>query len=201
MHLRDVICFLCNLSIHVHEFEIWWSLGRKRTLGTLNFHRSVPRPTSPMPSSPREMVPVETVEAPPLVGAVGASATLHVDDGCAKEAEPQLKDASDPAALTPRSPRGPCCSPSQEATLDEAMSIPKSSNIVNLGARVLGLSGYPRMPLQPTSWRRLVGGAESTCSWVATVHRLLKERWTMVGQDVLQLAQVSPRMERRGFST
>jgi hypothetical protein len=57
--------------------------------------------------------------------------------------------------------------------------------------------------LQPASWRQVAGGggAESTCSWVATVHRLLKETLAVVGRDVLQSARVSPKVERRGFST
>jgi hypothetical protein len=33
------------------------------------------------------------------------------------------------------------------------------------------------------------------------MHQLLKETFAMVGRDVLELARVSPRMERRGFST
>jgi hypothetical protein len=64
----DVVCFLRNLSILVPYLEIQWSLGRKRTLGTMNMHRSVPHPASPMPLFPSEPGRVETVEAPPPVG-------------------------------------------------------------------------------------------------------------------------------------
>jgi hypothetical protein len=134
-------------------------------------------------------------KTPPLVEAVDANVTPRVDGGHTKEAKPRLEDASCPTALTPRSPRGPGCSLTQEAALDDAMSIPGSSYIVDLGAGVLGLSGYPRAPLQPTSWRQVAGGAKSTCSWVATVRRLLKETLAMVGRDVLQPARVNSRME------
>jgi hypothetical protein len=79
------------------------------------------------------------------------------------------------------------------------MFVPGSFDIVDLGAGELGLSGYPRVPLLPASWRQVAGVAELTCSWVATVHRLLKETLAMVSRDVLQLARVSPKMERRGF--
>jgi hypothetical protein len=66
---------------------------------------------------------------------------------------------------------------------------------------VLGLPGYPRAPLWPATWRQVAGGAESMCSWVVIVHRLLKEMLAMVDQDVLQPVSVSPMMERRGFYT
>jgi hypothetical protein len=137
--------------ILVLEFKIRWSLGRKRTLGTLNFHRLVPRPASSMPSSPSEMVQVEMAEAPPLVGAAGASTTPCVDDGRAKEAEPRFEDASGPVALILGSPRGPGYSPSREAALDDVMSVLGSSDIVDLGVGVLGLPGYPQVSLGPAS--------------------------------------------------
>jgi hypothetical protein len=37
-------------------------------------------------------------------------------------------------------------------------------------------------------------------SWVVVVGRLLKETLAMVGQDVLQLARVSSKMERNIFT-
>jgi hypothetical protein len=40
--------------------------------------------------------------------------------------------------------------------------------------------------------------AKLTCSWVATMGWLQKEMLATVGRDVLQLAHVSPTMERRG---
>jgi hypothetical protein len=42
----------------------------------------------------------------------------------------------------------------------------------------------------------VVAGMELMCSQVATLHRLLKETLTVVGRDVLQLARVSPQMEK-----
>jgi hypothetical protein len=104
-------------------------------------------------------------------------------------------------ALTPESLRGPSLSPSQEAALGDVMSVPGSSDIMDLGTGELGLPGYPRVPLRPTSWRQVAGCAELMCSWVATVHRLLKEMLVVVGPDVLQPVWVSPKTERRGFST
>jgi hypothetical protein len=81
------------------------------------------------------------------------------------------------------------------------MSVPESSDVVDLVIGVLGLSGYPRAPLHPTNWRQVARGAELTCLWVAIMCRLLKETLAVVGQDVLQPARVSPRTERTGFST
>jgi hypothetical protein len=78
-------------------------------------------------------------------------------------------------------------------------SVPGPFDIVDLGAGELGLPGNPRAPPLPASWRQVAGGAELTCSWVTTMGRLLKEVLAMVGRDVLQLARVSPEMERRGF--
>jgi hypothetical protein len=37
VHVGTVF-FLCNLPTFIAELEILWSLGGKRTLGTLNFH-------------------------------------------------------------------------------------------------------------------------------------------------------------------
>jgi hypothetical protein len=118
-------------------------------MGTLNFCQLVPRLASPMPLSPSEMVQVEMVEAPPPMGVVGANVTPRVHNGRVKEAEPQPEDASDPVALTPGSPRGPNCGLSREAALDDAMTVPGCSDIVDLGVGVLGLPGYPRAPLHP----------------------------------------------------
>jgi hypothetical protein len=88
-------------------------------------------------------------------------------------------------------PRGPL--------LDDMMFVPGSFDIVDLGVCELGLPGNPRAPLLPASWRQVAGVAELTCSWVATVHRLLKETLAMVDLDVLQPAWVSPKMKRRVF--
>jgi hypothetical protein len=183
MRMWDVVYFLCNLSFFVPELEIQWSLGKKRTLGTLNFHWSVPRPASPLPLFPSKTVQVEVLrvayeegsalgaatrekmaESPPSVGAAGANATPCVDGAHAKEAEPRLEDASGPMALTPRSLRGPGFTPSREVALDAVMSVPGSFNVVDLGTRELGLLGYPpsatlAYPLEASSggvWSRRV---------------------------------------------
>jgi hypothetical protein len=70
-------------------------------------------------------------------------------------------------------------------------SVPRSSDVVDLGNKELGLLGFPQAPLLPIDLGQVAGGAELACSQVATVHRLLRETLIMVGQDVLQLAQVS----------
>jgi hypothetical protein len=93
------------------------------------------------------------------VGAEGANVTPHIDGGHAKEVEPWPEDAPGLVALILGSLRGPDFSTSQEATLDDVMSVPKSSNIADLGTRELGLPGYPRGPLWPASWRQVAGGA------------------------------------------
>jgi hypothetical protein len=176
-------------------------------LGTLNFHQSVPRPASPMPSSPSEMVQVDVsrytyeeglasgappwemmVEAPPPVGAVGANMAPRVHGGHVKDAGPRPEDAPGLVALTLRFLMGPGFSLSWEAALDDVMSIPESSDIADLRKGVLGLPRFNRAPLRPASWRQVAGGAKSTCSQVATVCLLLKEMLAMVGQDVLQPA-------------
>jgi hypothetical protein len=68
----------------------------------------------------------------------------------------------------------------------------------SLGASELGLPSYPRALPLPASWKQVVGGVELTCSWVATMGRLLKVMLATVGQNVLQPAWVSPKTERRG---
>jgi hypothetical protein len=85
--------------------------------------------------------------------------------------------------------------------MDAVMFIPRSSDNAGLGIEELGLPGYPQVPLRPASYRQVAGGAESTCTWVATVHQLLTEMLATVGWDVLHPARVTPKTERRGFST
>jgi hypothetical protein len=85
----------------------------------------------------------KTIEASPPVGAAGANMTPRVDSGCVKEAELQPEDAPGPVTLTPRSPRGPGFDPSQEAILDDVMSIPGSFDVTDLGTGELGLAGIP----------------------------------------------------------
>jgi hypothetical protein len=57
--------------------------------------------------------------------------------------DPQFVDAPGLAALTPGSSREPSFSYSQEATLDDAPSIPRSFDIVDLGNGELGMLRYP----------------------------------------------------------
>jgi hypothetical protein len=139
------------------------------------------------------------VTAPVPVEAAGANVTPCVDDGRVNEVEPRPEDAPDGAALIPESSWGPCFSPPHDTTSDGVGSAPGSFDIVNLGVGELGLPGCPRAQLLPARWRQVPGGAELTCSWVAITHQLLMETLTMVGRDVLQLAQVIPKMERRSF--
>jgi hypothetical protein len=82
------------------------------------------------------------------VGAEGANVTPHIDGGHAKEAEPWPEDAPGLVALILRSLRGPDFSTSQEATLDDVMSISESSNIADLGTRGAGAA---RIPSRATS--------------------------------------------------
>jgi hypothetical protein len=117
--------------------------------------------------------------------------TPCIDGGRANEAEPQPKDVSGLTALASRSLRGPgFCSPWEIASDDVASTL-GSFNIMGLGDGELGLLGYPRASLLTARCRQVAGGVELTCSWVATVGRLLKEMLDMVGRDVLQPAQVS----------
>jgi hypothetical protein len=106
--MLDVVCLFCNLSIIVPELKIQWSYSRKRTLGTLIFHRLVTRPAPPTPLSSSEMarvqalrvacedeiVPVVPVrermaEAPALTGAAGANTSPRTGGGSANESGPQ----------------------------------------------------------------------------------------------------------------
>jgi hypothetical protein len=79
----------------------------------------------------------------PHVGPTIANVTPHIDGGRAKEVERRPEDAPGLVALTPGSPRGSGFSSFRDATLDDVMSIPKSSNIADLGTGERGLSGYP----------------------------------------------------------
>jgi hypothetical protein len=201
---------LCNLSIFVSELRIRWSLSKKRTLGTLNFRRSVPRPALPTSSSPSETVRVEvlrvayveemvpgspgwekTVEALAMMRVVGANVSPCTDGGCANGVEPQPKDAPSRAVLTPETSNGLGLSPSHESTLDDVTSVPGSFDIVDLGTGESELPGYPRAPLLPTSFGASGGGAELTRLRDTTVCRLLKEMVTMVGRDIVQLARIN----------
>jgi hypothetical protein len=86
-----------------------------------------------------------------VMGVAGASVSPCADGNHLNGAEPQLEDAPGRAALTPGTLKGPSFSTSQEATLGDATSIPQSFDIVDLGTREPGLSGYPRVPLLPAS--------------------------------------------------
>jgi hypothetical protein len=55
-------------------------------------------------------------------------------------------------------------------------------------------SATPACQLEASS-----GGVELMCTQVVTVRYLLKDMLATVGRDVLQQAQVSPKIERRGF--
>jgi hypothetical protein len=109
------------------------------------------------------------VEAPALMGAVGASMSPRANGGHMNGAEPQPEDAPGRAALTPRTLNGPSFNPFQEAALDDVMSVPRPFDIVDLGTGELRLQGYPRAPLLPASWGQVAGGVELTCSRVTTV--------------------------------
>jgi hypothetical protein len=124
-------------------------------------------------------------EAPALVLAAGANMTPPVNCGRADELGPWFEETPDGAALILRSPRGPGFSAPRGTASDDVMFIPGSFDVVDLGAGELGLSGC----------------TEVTCSWVASVHQLLKGTLATVCRDVLQPAQVSPKMEKKTFFT
>jgi hypothetical protein len=80
------------------------------------------------------------------------------------------------------------------------VSVPRSFDILDLGAAELRLLGYPRVPLLLASWRQVAGGGvELMCLRVATMCRLLKEMLAVVSRDVLQPARVSPKMKQEVF--
>jgi hypothetical protein len=101
----------------------------------------------------------KTVKAPAPVQVADANAVPLVDDDHVNEGEPQPKDAPGGAASIPGSSRDPT-SANQGGTLDDGTSVPRSFDIVDLGASELGLSGYPRVPPLPASYRKVAGGAE-----------------------------------------
>jgi hypothetical protein len=126
-------------------------------------------PPSP-PSSPGEMVWVEvsrvalkegsasgaltqekTVEVPVPLEAAGANMTPSVNDVYANEVEPQAEDAPDGASLILGSPMGPGFNLPRGTALDDLTSIPRSLDIVDMGAGELRLPGCPKTSLLPTS--------------------------------------------------
>jgi hypothetical protein len=157
-------------------------------LGTLNFHWLVSQPAPQTSMSPSETVQVEVpwvayaeemapgapvrekmVEALALIGAACANMSLGIDSNCVNGVEPRPEDAPGWAPLTPGTLKGSGFNASWEAPLDDVTSVLGSFDIVDLGIREPGLSGYPRAPLLPASWGQVAGGAELTCSWVMTV--------------------------------
>jgi hypothetical protein len=75
------------------------------------------------------------------MGAVGNNG------GRANGAESWPDDAPGQAALIPGTSKVPGFSLSREAALDDAMVVPGSFDIVDLGIGELGLLGYPHAPL------------------------------------------------------
>jgi hypothetical protein len=146
----------------VSELGIRRFLSRKRTLGALNFCRSVARPEPPMPSSLSKNVWVETsrvareegimsevltwgntVETSALMGATGASVSPRADGDRRNEVRPQPVGASGRAALSFGSSRGTNSSPSWKVTVGDTLPSPGSSDVVALGNEELGLVGFP----------------------------------------------------------
>jgi hypothetical protein len=154
-----VVRCLCNLSIFVGKLKIRWSLSRKHTLGTLNFHQSVPRPAPPTSLPPSEAVRVELgrvtyakesapgaplwvkmAEVPALMRAAGANMSPCANGGRTNGADLWPEDAPDRATLTPRTSKGHGFSPSREAAFYDVTSIPRSFDIVDLGTRAAGIA-------------------------------------------------------------
>jgi hypothetical protein len=76
-----------------------------------------------------------------------------IDDIHVNEVEPRLEDVFGGYASAPGPLRGPGSRPPGDATSGDAISAPRSSDIVDSGAIKLRLPGYSRAPLPPTSWR------------------------------------------------
>jgi hypothetical protein len=117
-------------------------------------------------SAPGLSVQEKMVEAPGLMGVVGANMSPRADGYRANGTEPQPEHVLDRAALTPRTSKGSGFNPSREAALDDVASVPGSYDIVDLGTGEPGLPRYPQAQLLPASSRQVVGGAELTCSRV-----------------------------------
>jgi hypothetical protein len=83
--------------------------------------------------------------------------------------------------------------------LADVPSVTRPFDHVDMANEEMELSGYPRVPLLPTSWRQVVGGVELTCTRVMTMRQLLKQTMIMVGQDVLQPGWVNPKTGRGSF--
>jgi hypothetical protein len=91
---------------------------------------------------------VMTTGAPVLVEDVDADMIPCVNSCRANEVEPQPEDASSAAILILGSLRGSGFRLPRGTASDNVMSVPRSFDIVDLGAGQLGLSGYPRaLPL------------------------------------------------------
>jgi hypothetical protein len=97
------------------------------------------------------------MEALALMATIGTNASLPVGGIRMNGAEPQSVHEPGLVALTPGSSRELSLSSSCKATLDDAPSVPRSLDIVDLGNGELGLPGYPRAPPLSTSWGQVVG--------------------------------------------
>jgi hypothetical protein len=89
---------------------------------------------------------------------------LRAGAGQANEVRPQSVGAPGRAGRTLGSLRDPDPIPSWEAAMGDIPSTPESFDVLDPGSEELGLPGFPRALLLPTSWGQVVGGMELACS-------------------------------------
>jgi hypothetical protein len=137
-------------------------------------------PTSAARGAPISLMP----------GANGASqgvASIEVD-GAAPP--PQLSDDTE-GFLRDLERRGVNIGAPGCATLGDVAVAPGVVSVADPGVFRLLLQGSPGFPHPPIDWRRVGDDADFTCSWVATVERMLHETLASVNQNILRPIRAS----------
>jgi hypothetical protein len=107
---------------------------------------------------PEALVWGNMVEMSSMMGATGASVSLHADGGQANEVRPRFVGASGRVALTFGFLRGPDSSPSWKATVGDTLSSPRCFDVVALEMRSWGCRDSPECPsclLDGGKWQRV----------------------------------------------